>query len=106
VGVKDPERPNISTTLWRTVADTGAKRYFYESALSPSVFWVDLNKLDLSTLGKTMQLDLHVAARARRRGFGGVQAGRAVQVHRARKLILRPSSLCHWCSCSRLRRPE
>jgi choloylglycine hydrolase len=58
LGIKDPERPNISSTLWRTVADTGAKRYFYESALSPSVFWVDLDKLDLSASGKTMQLDL------------------------------------------------
>jgi choloylglycine hydrolase len=58
LGIKDPERPNIASTLWRTVADTAAKRYFYENALSPSVFWVDLDKLDLSPAGKTLKLDL------------------------------------------------
>jgi choloylglycine hydrolase len=58
LGIKDPERPNIASTLWRTVSDTKEKRYFFESALSPSVFWVDLGKLDLSASGKTMKLDL------------------------------------------------
>jgi choloylglycine hydrolase len=58
LGIKDPDRPNIASTLWRTVSDTKEKRYFFESALSPSVFWVDLGKLDLSASGKTMKLDL------------------------------------------------
>jgi choloylglycine hydrolase len=38
---------NISTTQWRTVVDHKNLTYYYESALSPNVFWVNLTKLDL-----------------------------------------------------------
>ena len=48
LGMEDPDHPNISMTLWRTVADHDAKTYYFESALTPAVFWVDLNKLDLT----------------------------------------------------------
>ncbi len=47
LGMSDPDRPNISSTLWRTVADHEAKRYYFESAIMPAIFWVDLNKVDL-----------------------------------------------------------
>lgn len=46
LGMADPNHPNISMTLWRTVADQGAKIYYFESAIMPAVFWVDLNKVD------------------------------------------------------------
>lgn len=46
LGMADPNHPNISMTLWRTVADQGAKVYYFESAIMPAVFWVDLNKVD------------------------------------------------------------
>ena len=39
---------NIAATLWRTVSDTGARRYFFESAFATAVFWVDVLKLDLA----------------------------------------------------------
>lgn len=58
LGVTDPERPNIASTIWRTVSDTGAKRYYFESAYSPSIFWVDLDKLKLEPGAKPMKLDL------------------------------------------------
>ncbi len=58
LGIADPQRPNIASTLWRTMADTGANRYFFESAYAPSIFWVDLDTLDLSPKGKPMKLDL------------------------------------------------
>ena len=45
--MEDPNHPNISMTLWRTVADQGAKVYYFESAIMPALFWVDLNKVDL-----------------------------------------------------------
>lgn len=48
LGMADPEHPNISMTLWRTVADSGAKVYFYESVVIPSVFWVNLSKVDIA----------------------------------------------------------
>jgi penicillin V acylase-like amidase (Ntn superfamily) len=54
-----PNQPNISSTRWRTVADHGRKLYFFESALTPSTFWVDLNHIDFSAkTGKVKKLDL------------------------------------------------
>ena len=35
LGLADPEKPNIAATIWRTVSDTGAKRYFFEFVLQP-----------------------------------------------------------------------
>lgn len=58
-GMTTPDQPNISSTRWRTVADQKRKRYFFESALTPNVFWVDLDKLDFSEeTGKVLTLDL------------------------------------------------
>ncbi|CAP54156.1 choloylglycine hydrolase [Gluconacetobacter diazotrophicus PA1 5] len=58
-GITTPDQPNISSTRWRTVADQKRKLYFFESALTPNVFWVDLKKLDFSEgTGKVMKLDL------------------------------------------------
>jgi choloylglycine hydrolase len=58
LGVSDPERPNIAATIWRTVSDAAAKRYYFESAYSPSIFWVDLEKLKLEPGAKPSKLDL------------------------------------------------
>lgn len=58
LGLADPEKPNIAMTIWRTVADTNAKRYYFKSAFSPSIFWVDLEKLKLEPGAKPMKLDL------------------------------------------------
>lgn len=42
LGISTPGQPNISSTIWRTVSDQKNRRYYYESARSPSIFWVDL----------------------------------------------------------------
>jgi choloylglycine hydrolase len=58
-GLTTPDQPNISSTRWRTVSDQKRRLYFFESALTPNVFWVDLNKLDFSeSAGKVLKLDL------------------------------------------------
>lgn len=58
-GITTPDQPNISSTRWRTVSDQKRKLYFFESALTPNVFWIDLTKLDFSEVsGKVMKLDL------------------------------------------------
>ncbi|RRU19736.1 linear amide C-N hydrolase [Stenotrophomonas sp. 278] len=58
-GITTPEEPNISSTRWRTVADHKRKLYFFESALTPNTFWVDLNKVDFShETGRVLKLDL------------------------------------------------
>lgn len=58
-GITTPDQPNISSTRWRTVSDHKRKLYFFESVLTPNIFWVDLTKLDFSEkAGKVMKLDL------------------------------------------------
>lgn len=44
-GIADPDRPNISTTIWRTVTDLSNGVLYYDSVFSPQVFWVDTKKL-------------------------------------------------------------
>lgn len=45
-GLNTAEEPNISSTRWRTVADHKQQLYFFESAVSPNVFWIDLKKIN------------------------------------------------------------
>jgi len=60
-GLTTPDQPNISSTRWRTVADQKRMLYFFESALTPNVFWVDLKEIDFSPeTGKVKKLDLGV----------------------------------------------
>lgn len=51
-------QPNISTTLWRTVADQKNKIYYFESSFGLNLLWIDLNKIDLKEGGKVLKLDL------------------------------------------------
>lgn len=48
LGIADPHKPNQASTLWRTVSDHSARRYYFEPVTSPSIVWVDLQKLDFS----------------------------------------------------------
>jgi len=58
-GLTTPDQPNISSTRWRTVVDHKRKLYFFESALTPNTFWVDLKAIDFSAeTGKVRKLDL------------------------------------------------
>ena len=58
LGMEDPDHPNISPTLWRTIADHDARRYFFESTIRPSVYWVDLDEVDLAVGAQVMTLDV------------------------------------------------
>lgn len=58
-GITTPDQPNISSTRWRTVADQTRLRYYFESALAPNIFWVDLKKIDFSPgASQVKRLDL------------------------------------------------
>lgn len=48
LGITTPGQPNISSTRWRSVCDHKNKRYYFESTISPSVFWVDLADVDFT----------------------------------------------------------
>jgi penicillin V acylase-like amidase (Ntn superfamily) len=47
LGISTPDQPNISSTIWRTVADQKNLVYYFDSATRPNTFWVSLGKLDL-----------------------------------------------------------
>lgn len=47
-GISSPTEPNISSTRWRAVADQTNLNYYFETALTPSTFWVSLEQFDLS----------------------------------------------------------
>jgi penicillin V acylase-like amidase (Ntn superfamily) len=57
-GINTPSEPNISSTRWRTVADHKRMLYFFESALTPNTFWVDLKKIDFAAGAAVRKLDL------------------------------------------------
>lgn len=67
-GITTPDQPNISSTRWRTVADHKRRLYFFESALTPNTFWVDLNKVDFAVGAQVLKLDL---GRDQRNVFAG-----------------------------------
>jgi len=48
LGITTPDKPNISSTRWRSVSDHKNLRYYFESTTSPNVFWLDLDGLDFS----------------------------------------------------------
>jgi choloylglycine hydrolase len=58
LGLSVPDKPNIAATIWRSLSDPKAGRYYFESSYSPSIFWVDLAKLDLAEGAKPRRLDL------------------------------------------------
>src|SRR5262245_42202468 len=56
LGITHPTKPNISSTLWRTVWDQKDKVLFFDSATSPNTFWVPLAELDFSKGAPVMKL--------------------------------------------------
>lgn len=58
-GISTPGQPNISSTIWRTVADHKNKVYFFEDTLSPSLVWVRLNQIDFKEGSSVRKLTLH-----------------------------------------------
>lgn len=57
-GVPDPERPNISSTIWRTVSDLSNLVYYFESSFSPNLIWVRVDGLRLGKGAPATRLDL------------------------------------------------
>ena len=57
-GIKDPSKPNIASTIWRSVFDHTNLVYYYEPTSSPNVFWVSLKKLNFERGAPVMKLEL------------------------------------------------
>lgn len=45
-GISSEEEPNISSTRWRALSDQKNLVYYFETALTPNTFWVDLKKVN------------------------------------------------------------
>lgn len=59
IGISTEGQPNIASTLWRTVSDNKNKIYYFESTLSPSLVWLNLNEIDFSPSSQVRKLQLH-----------------------------------------------
>jgi choloylglycine hydrolase len=57
-GISDPERPNVSTTVWRAVYNLDARTLFYDGVLSPHVFWVQAANLDYAEGAPVRKLEV------------------------------------------------
>ena len=58
LGITTPGQPNISSTVWRTVADQKNLVYYFDLATSPDIFWVPLADLDLKQGAPVKKLTL------------------------------------------------
>jgi len=56
LGMTDESRPNLSMTLWRTVADHGKNIFYFETATMPAMCWIDLNKVDFAKNQKVKKI--------------------------------------------------
>ena len=54
LGITTPGEPNVASTIWRTAYDQKDRVLYYDSATSPTVFWVPLTKIDF-TAGQPVQ---------------------------------------------------
>lgn len=62
LGMSDKEHPNIASTLWRSVIDNEGMRYYFDSAINPSVVWIDFANIDLSKESQPKKLTLSVTS--------------------------------------------
>lgn len=58
LGTVDAAHPNHSATLWTSVSDMSDGIYYFGLSMSPSVFWVDLNKIDFKKGAPILKLDV------------------------------------------------
>jgi penicillin V acylase-like amidase (Ntn superfamily) len=57
-GKGDPDKPNVSSTIFRSVQDLTGGRYFFESTYAPNVVWIDMDKLDFTQGRPEMELQV------------------------------------------------
>ncbi|SFH82723.1 linear amide C-N hydrolase [Planctomicrobium piriforme] len=58
LGITTPGQPNIASTVWRTLYDQKNKVMYFDSATSPTVFWVPLSDLDFKVGAPVKKLEL------------------------------------------------
>jgi choloylglycine hydrolase len=58
LGITTPGEPNAASTIWRTVYDQKEHIVYFDSATSPTVFWVPLEKVDFTAGAGVKRLSL------------------------------------------------
>jgi choloylglycine hydrolase len=58
LGFANEEQPWVSSTIWRTVSDSTNRVVIFDSALTPSTFWVKLDDLDFKAGAPVKKLEL------------------------------------------------
>ena len=58
LGISTPGKPNIASTIWRTVHDQQNRVLYFDSATSPTVFWIPLERLDFAAGAAVKRLPL------------------------------------------------
>ncbi|TAG66922.1 MAG: linear amide C-N hydrolase [Oscillatoriales cyanobacterium] len=58
IGIADPEKPNLASTLWSTVSDHKNLVYYYANTRSASVCWIDLKELKLGEGSGVRKIDM------------------------------------------------
>lgn len=58
LGFSLDEQPWVSSTIWRTVSDSTDRVVLFDSAMSPSTFWVRLDDLDFKPGAPVKKLEL------------------------------------------------
>ena len=57
-GVRKKGAPNVSSTLWLTVADQKNRVYYYQDSFSPGALWVKLDEIDFKDEAGVRKLTL------------------------------------------------
>jgi choloylglycine hydrolase len=57
-GLGDPDRPNVASTIFRTLQDLTGGMYYFESTYAPNVVGVDMAKLDFTAGRPEMELQV------------------------------------------------
>ena len=58
LGITTAGKPNVASTIWRTVHDQKDRVLYFDSATSPTVFWVPLERVDLTAGADVRRLPL------------------------------------------------
>jgi penicillin V acylase-like amidase (Ntn superfamily) len=57
-GISSSTEPNISSTRWRSVSDQKNLVYYFETAITPNTFWVDMKQIDFSEKAPVKKLSV------------------------------------------------
>ncbi len=58
LGISTPGEPNVASTIWRTVYDQKDRVLYFDSATSPTVFWIPLDMVDFTAGAVVKRLPL------------------------------------------------